>query len=158
MKYLKDTVIPRMLTDSNFSLSPSQNIFLDAEQAVAVTQAVEERMDLLEFDMEALHKKTIAKVKKGWDDIVKSLNETIGMGMSQEELEQALASTGFTRQKFIEMIEAEIKPIEDSVMDIHKGIEETGQQTREGIQKMVDADADLARTFDDYGGSFSQHP
>ena len=43
MKYLKDTVIPRMLTDSNFSLSPSQNIFLDAEQAVAVTQAVEER-------------------------------------------------------------------------------------------------------------------
>ena len=86
MKYLKDTVIPRMLTDSNFSLSPSQNIFLDAEQAVAVTQAVEERMDLLEFDMEALHKKTIAKAKKGWDDIVKSLNETIGMGMSQEEL------------------------------------------------------------------------
>ena len=158
MKYLKDTVIPRMLTDSNFSLSPSQNIFLDAEQAVAVTQAVEERMDLLEFDMEALHKKTIAKAKKGWDDIVKSLNETIGMGMSQEELEQALADTGFTRQKFIEMIEAEIKPIEDSVMDIHKGIEETGQQTREGIQKMVDADADLARTFDDYGGSFSQHP
>ena len=158
MKYLKDTVIPRMLTDSNFSLSPSQNIFLDAEQAVAVTQAVEERMDLLEFDMEALHKKTIAKAKKGWDDIVKSLNETIGMGMSQEELEQALASTGFTRQKFIEMIEAEIKPIEDSVMDIHKGIEETGQQTREGIQKMVDADVDLARTFDDYGGSFSQHP
>ncbi len=28
------------------------------------TQAVEERMDLLEFDMEALHKKTLAKAKK----------------------------------------------------------------------------------------------
>ncbi len=85
---------------------------------------------------------------KGWDDIVKSLNETIGMGMSQEELsEQALQVPDLHRQKFIEMIEAEIKPIEDSVMDIHKGIEENRTADQRRHPEMVDADAGSGLCF-----------
>lgn len=132
------------------ALSESQSIYVDSMQASAVVRAIDSRMDSLEFKAQALKKKVLAEMDREWDNVIKSLSETLGGYLSHDEIEQGLASAGCTKESLIGGIRAEIEKLEESMEHECQEIYNIGNQVESGITRLVDEDEDLARQFNNY--------
>lgn len=132
------------------ALSESQSIYVDSMQASAVVRAIDSRMDSLEFKAQALKKKVLAEMDREWDNVIKSLSETLGGYLSHDEIEQGLASSGCTKEFLIGGVKAEIEKLEESVELECQEIHNVGSQVESGITRLIDEDEDLARQFNNY--------
>ena len=132
------------------ALSESQSIYVDSMQASAVVRAIDSRMDSLEFKAQALKKKVLAEMDREWDNVIKSLSETLGGYLSHDEIEQGLASAGCTKESLIGGFKAEIEKLEESMEHECQEIYNIGSQVESGITRLVDEDEDLARQFNNY--------
>lgn len=132
------------LTKSAGGLSSSEEIFLDASEAMAITQGMKQTINGEIITLKQMYEKGIENAENLWKT-TKSNAEGTGQHLSYDECLAALARGNVTEDKIVRKPVREYEEKLTKVTKISRNYDELLQKIEESITKQLETDQELAR-------------
>ncbi len=136
--------LKKIFAKSGGNLSGAEKIFLDAAEALAITQGMKMTIQYEMNELQQTYKKAIDNADELWRDTLKDAR-TIGVSLSESEILDALASGGATEASFRTKPIAKYDKKVAKLKAIEKEYDELLNNIKEAIAEQLQQDNELAR-------------
>ncbi|EIT87985.1 hypothetical protein A200_05397 [Parascardovia denticolens IPLA 20019] len=119
-----------------------QKLFVDVEQTRIVVSSVANLVDSLEFDLKKAKASMETDLSEDWESTIDFvLNSSVGYGLTRFQVEDVLRQAGLSKENVLKAFDEDTS---DSIASIRKtadSIRKTGQQTLNGINRLMEQDS-----------------
>lgn len=135
-----------ILTADGGGLTSAQEIYLDANQALAIVASFSSDIQSKQQELEKTYQKWETHIKENWQKIQKKSHQ-IGKHLSQGEEQSALSSVGCTKATMETDPLQKLNEKRSKIKAIKLECDQLISQYKETIQHQVESDQELSRMF-----------
>lgn len=132
------------LQASGGTLSASEQVYLDSESTLAVSNGVHQLVEQAVIDLESTYNETNQSIEKIWPKTLKSAR-SIGGNLNEAEIIEALQAGGCNKQTLVDEPIAKMMAKLTEIKAVGQDYKKIVDQIKSGVEKQLAADQDLAR-------------